>query len=95
MILRCKTKTSTTSGIVTTTEAAAISPQGRSNSPGKSAMATGTVRILSAVMKVSESKNSFHALMKTRIAVVRRPWYSQRYHNAQEDLHWGAAVHLT
>src|SRR5258708_691598 len=72
MIFRWKIRTRTTSGTVTITEAAMITPHGTSNSvaPERSAIATGTVRLSSLTTKVSAKRNSFHAAMKASRPVV-------------------------
>lgn len=60
-------------GIVTTTDAAAISPQGISCSPGKRAMATGMVLEEGVDVNVRAKRNSFHEKIKTSMAVVTIP----------------------
>src|SRR3954452_10853539 len=64
-----------TMGTVTTTAAAAIAPVGcwKVDAPGNCEMAAGTV--CAAFVDVSENAKtkSFHAKMKTRIAVVKTP----------------------
>src|SRR3569623_1657668 len=65
MILRWKINTSTTSGAVTSTEAAMIVPHGISCSelPENSEIATGTVRAELLEVKVSANRYSFPAAM--------------------------------
>ena len=72
-ILLWNPKASTMSGIVTTTEAAAISPHGTSWRPGKRAMPTGIVLEATVEVNVSAKRNSFHEKMKTRMAVAKSP----------------------
>jgi hypothetical protein len=54
------------------TEAAMMMPQGVSNceAPLRSAIATGTVRVVFDEVKVSANRNSFQAPMKARSPVV-------------------------
>src|SRR3954453_11127558 len=74
-IRRWKNRTMMMMGIVTTIAAAAIAPVGCWNvdAPGNCEIAAGTV--CAAFVDVSENANtkSFHAKMKTRIAVVKTP----------------------
>ena len=70
---RWNKSTMMTSGIVTTTVAAEISPQGIVYCPWNMAMPTGTVLYFSAVLIVKANKNSFQAAMKTRMDVVNTP----------------------
>jgi len=59
-------------GTVTMRDAAAISPNGTSWSPGKSAIPTGIVREASVVVKVRAKRNSFQEKMKTRMAAAAK-----------------------
>lgn len=59
--------------MVTTTEAAAISPHGTSWRPGKRAIPTGIVREATVEVNVSAKRNSFHEKINTRIAVAKSP----------------------
>jgi hypothetical protein len=62
-----------TIGIVTTTEAAAISPHGTSWTPGKRAIPTGIVLEATVEVNVRAKRNSFHEKINTKIAVAKRP----------------------
>src|SRR3954453_4003731 len=72
---RWKTSTMMMIGMVTTTEAAAIEPAGKSNCelPVKNAIAAGTVRARLVDVSDVANRKSFQAKMKTRIAEVKTP----------------------
>src|SRR3954452_14426705 len=74
-ILRWKTSTRITTGIVTTTEAAMIAVIGDWNceAPVKNERAAGTVRALSVDVSEIARRNSFQQKKKVRIAVVNTP----------------------
>lgn len=59
--------------MVTTTDAAAMSPHGTSCRPGKSAMPTGIVLEAVVDVKVRAKRNSFHEKMNTSMAVAKSP----------------------
>ena len=72
---RWNTSTIATSGSITITDAALIGPTGISSvfSPWKKLIAAGIVMLLSVADSVTAMRNSFHVLMKTRIALVNTP----------------------
>src|SRR5688572_30329622 len=72
---RWKTSTMMMIGIVTTTEAAAMEPAGKSNCelPVKNASAAGTVRARFVDVSEVANRKSFQAKMNTRIAEVKTP----------------------
>src|SRR3569833_2487397 len=78
MIFRWKISTRTTSGAVTSTEAAMIEPHEITCSelPENRAIATGTVRAALLEVKVSANRYSFHAAMKASSPVVTRAGHS-------------------
>jgi hypothetical protein len=63
------------SGIEIATDAADCVPSGTSNSddPVNCEIATGAVRAATELVSVVASRNSFHAAMNVRMAVVARP----------------------
>src|SRR5262249_52694012 len=74
-IRRWKSSTRTTTGIVTTTEAAAMAVTGDwyCDAPVKKASAAGTVRERSVEVRVIANRKSFQQKKKVRMAVVNTP----------------------
>ncbi len=70
-----KIMTKMTRGIVTTIEAAMIAPHGCSKelAPVNCEITTGTVFILSVIVKVNANKNSFQAAMNASSPVETSP----------------------
>jgi hypothetical protein len=73
IILLWNAKANMMIGMVTTSEAAAISPQGISCRPGKRAIPTGIVLEAIVEVKVRAKRNSFQEKMNTNIAVAKSP----------------------
>src|SRR3954463_16114759 len=70
-----KNRTMTTMGMVTMIAAAAMAPVGtwKVDAPGNCDSAAGTVCALLVDVSENAKTKSFHAKMKTRIAVVKTP----------------------
>ena len=74
-----KKNTNNSKGTVTTTEPAMMVPHGISKAvvPAIKEIATGTVRSVSLITKVSANKNSFHAPMKASKPVETRAGHNR------------------